>query len=98
MAASRNVSDLVRIQTLVNVLSNQAQWAYMTRPGQVNAIAKILADTAMQIGDLLPAKKVLCPTGYCQDQNACIPCDLPRRGRGKPLPGSWLDKGADAFK
>jgi hypothetical protein len=78
MASSYKVPDLVRIQTLANIVSNRAQWAYVTEPAVVDTIANILAQTAKLLGDIRPYAKIVCPSGYCRDQDACIPCDAPR--------------------
>jgi hypothetical protein len=89
MASSYQVPDLVRIQTIVNALSNEAQWAYVTRPDTVDAIADVLVAAMGRITDGWIAAGRVCPDGYCRDGVVCTPCELPRwRSDPQSRPGA----------
>src|SRR5262245_52732992 len=74
MASTHSIPDLVKIQTLATALSNEACWAYVTRPQKLAEITEILAQAYKDITDLVMI--YACLPGYCKDYGRCVPCEI----------------------
>lgn len=79
MAPTYQVSDIVRIQTIVNALLNEASWTYITHPDAVDEITDVLGESLRDVKDigLRASGYVVCPTGYCRSGAVCQPCQIP---------------------
>jgi hypothetical protein len=87
MASSYNVLDLIRIQTMVNMLSNEASWLYVARPQNIDKIESALAVALKALGGLRLVETFSCPKGFCIEYGRCVNCvEGKRPPKSKPLP------------
>lgn len=100
METTHFVPDLVRLQTIATTLSNEAQWAYATNPGDLEELVEAMVLALDGVRNISGRLLLQCPRKYCLVNGSCQPCEVDRRNpaglRNKIRPRAVVDKSSVA--
>src|SRR5262245_1881792 len=101
MASTHSIPDLVRIQTMATAVSNEACWAYVSRPQRLAEITAVLAETLPDLRTLGVVSA--CLPGSCKDYGRCVRCEInppppppPEASAPEPTPAARMSARAGA--
>jgi len=76
MQRNYDILDVMRIQTIVNVLMNEACWNYVAQPSRIDDIIRKLSDSLAGLRRIAGDEIRACPEKYCPEKGRCVPCTL----------------------